>query len=209
MMPPLRRGPVDISAWWLVVAFLSGFAAAMWAEELMLNWRDNHIELSAPRLHFLAGKPLERMHNAVDVPFNFHVTLYSGERSHVFRQVWDRFVVSYDVWDETFHVVKLQEPRKMVSHLTAQAAEAWCWQQMPMDVSGLNNSELFWAKVDIRAEDTKGSPLFRGGAITDSGFSLTSLIELFSRPPDSGQTHWTLDAGPYTLDDLRRSHGRG
>ena len=41
-----------IKSWWLVLAFLSGFALAMWAEEVILNWRDNRLEFSAPRVHF-------------------------------------------------------------------------------------------------------------------------------------------------------------
>src|SRR5207249_10127093 len=59
---------------------LSGFAAAMWAEELILNWRDNHLEFSAPRVHFLTGKPLDRLRNAEPVPFDLQITLWSGNR---------------------------------------------------------------------------------------------------------------------------------
>ena len=36
--------------------------------------------------------------------------------------------------------------------------------------------------LDIRAEDGKDGPLFGRGRIAESGISLTSLIELFSRP---------------------------
>ena len=172
---------MGVRAWWLILAFVSGFATAMWAEELMLNWRDNRLELSAPRLHFLAGKPLERLHNGADVPFNFRVTLFSGNRDHMFLQMADRFVVSYSVWEQTFQIVKMQAPHSRIEHLSAPAAEAWCLKQMPIDVTGLNGSDLIWAKVEIR-EDGRGAPLF-GNTISESGISLTSLIELFSRPP--------------------------
>lgn len=198
-----------IKSWWLILAFLTGFALAMFAEELILNWRDNRLEFSAPRVHFLGGKPLELLHNAAPVPFDFQVTLSSGTRAHVFRRSFDRFVVSYDLWEEKFKVIKTQSPRKMAEHLTAPAAEAWCLEQMSMDLTGLGGSEPFWAHLDIRAQDGKDGPLFARDNISQTGISLTSLIEIFSRPAQSQQSRWILDAGPLTLEELKRSHRRG
>lgn len=196
-----------IKSWWLILAFLSGFALAMWAEELILNWRDNRLEFSAPRVHFLGGKPLELLHNAASVPFDFQVTLWSGNRSNIFRRLDDRFIVSYDLWEERFKVFKVQG-KKTAEHLTAPGAEAWCLQQMSVDLTGLGGADIFWARLEIRAQDGKDGPLFRGN-ISDSGISLTSLIEIFSRPAQAQQSHWTLDAGPLTLDELKRGHARG
>jgi hypothetical protein len=199
-----------IKSWWLILAFLSGFALAMWAEEVILNWRDNRLEFSAPRVHFLEeGKPLQLLHNAEAVPFGFQVTLWSGNRSHVFKSLTDRFVVSYGLWDEKFQVVKTQSPVRKIEHLTAVEAEKWCWEQMALDVSGVGATEPLWVRLDVRAEDDKGSPLFPGASVGESGISLTNLIEIFSRPPRRGQTHWgPYELGPFTLDELRRSQHR-
>jgi hypothetical protein len=198
-----------IKSKWLVLAFLSGFALAVAAEELILSTHDNRLEFSAPRAHFLGGKPMELLHNAAPVAFDFQATLWSGNHNHVFRRTAERFVVSYDLWEEKFSVAKVQIPRKAAAHLTGPAAEAWCVEQMSMDVSGLDAMEPFWARLEIRAQDGKESgPLLGRGKISDSGLSLTSLIEIFSRPPQATQSHWTLDTGPLTLSDLR-SHGRG
>jgi hypothetical protein len=199
-----------IKSWWLVLAFISGFALAMAAEELILNWRDNRLEFSAPRVHFLVGKPLERLHNAAPVPFDFQVTLWSGTRNHLFRRVADRFVVSYDVWQEDFKVSKLAVPTKAISHLTAHAAEAWCLDQMSLDLAGLSNVEPFWVRLEIRAQEGKDAPLFGRGNISETGISLTSLIEIFSRPAQPQQAHWgPYEVGPLTIDELKRTHGRG
>lgn len=182
----------------------------MLAEDLILDWRDHRLEFSAPHLHFLAGKPLERLRNAAPVPFDFQITLWAGDKNHVFRRSADRFVVSYDLWEETFSVSRLQLPRKAASHLTAVAAEAWCLQQIPMDITGLAESETFWARLEIRAEDLHDpAPLFGRGGVGQSGISLATLIEIFSRPPQAAQAHWAVDAGPMTLDQLRRSRGHG
>jgi hypothetical protein len=195
-----------IKAWWLIAAFGSGFALAMWAEELVLNWRDNHLEFAAP--HFLSGKALDRLHNGVDVPFDFRFTLWSGNRTRVLRQIPERFVVSWDIWEEKFKVVKTQAPRSAIAHLDAAAAELWCTRQMQMDTTGLLDTETFSARLEIRAEDSKESGLF-GRSINDSGISLTSLVELFSRPPGGSQLHWTVDSPELTLDEIKHRLRRG
>ncbi|MCU1335151.1 MAG: hypothetical protein JWO19_732 [Bryobacterales bacterium] len=199
-----------IKPWWLIAAFLSGLAFAMWAEELILSTQESRLEFSAPRLHFLVGKPLERLRNASEVPFDFKITLWSGNRSHMLRETPARFVVSYDLWEEKFSVTKMVTPRRTARHLTDIGAEAWCLQEMAMDITGVNASEPLWARLEIRAEDGKETGLpFGRGSITDSGISLSSLIEIFSRPAATTQPHWSVETGPVTLDELRRSRRRG
>jgi len=182
----------------------------MWAEEVILNWRDNRLEFSAPRVRFLEeGKPMELLHNAEAVPFGFQITLWSGNRNHIFKTLTDRFVVSYGLWDEKYQVVKTQSPVRKVEHLSVVDAEKWCWEQMAMDVTGIGATEPLWVRLDVRAEDDKGSPLF-AGSVGESGISSTSLVELFSRPPRRGQSHWgPYEMGPFTLDELKRSPRRG
>lgn len=199
-----------IKPWWVIVAFFSGLAVAMWAEDLVLSSQESRLEFAAPRVHFLVGKPLERLRNASEVPFVFKITLWSGSRNHILREVPARFVVSYDLWEEKFSVTNMVTPRRLARHLTNTAAEAWCLKELSQDVSGLNVNEPLWARLEIRAEDGKESGLpFGRGNITDSGISLTSLIEIFSKPAATTQPHWTIETGPVTLDELRRGRRRG
>jgi hypothetical protein len=202
-----------IKSWWLILAFLSGFALAMFAEELVLSWRDNRLELTAPHVHFLGGKPLDLLHNAAQVPFDFQLTMWSRDRTHIFQKITEEFVVSYDLWEEKFRVVKTQSPRRLAEHLTASDTETWCWHQISDQTSEgmrtLGTSEPFWLRLDIRAQDGKDGPLF-GRPLTDAGISLSGLIEIFSRPPQAQQTHWgPYEIGPFTLDELKRSPRRG
>ena len=199
-----------IKTWWLVAAFVSGFGLAMLAEDLRLNWRNSYLEFSAPHMHFLTGQPLERLQHGVQVPFDFKVSLYSGSKNHLFSQLAERFLVSYDVWGETFSVVKTQSPRLIVTHLAAAEAEAWCLKQMPVYPAGLTDAETFWARVEVRVPpDGKSANPFGRDSISESGINLTGLIDLFSRPPASAQPHWTLDAGPLTLEEVKRGNRRG
>jgi hypothetical protein len=199
-----------IKLWWLIAAFLSGLAFAMWAEDLILTSRENRLEFSAPRLHFLVDKPLERLKNASQVTFAMQTTVWTGVRTHEFRKNAVQFAVSYDLFEEKFKVIKLGTPLKTQEHLTKNAAEAWCVKEMAIDdISGLKGSDQVWARLEVRVLDGKESgPLFTRGNVSDSGISLTPLIDFFSRPVQQAQPSWTLDAGPFTLDELRRP-GRG
>jgi hypothetical protein len=197
----------SIRAWWFIAAFLTGMVLAMGVEELILSAHDNRLEFSTP-VHFLSGQPMARLRNAAEVPFVIQTTLWSGTKKNVFRQATDRFMVSFDLWDETYSVTALEKPLKRKSHLSAAAAEKWCLEQMTLDTTGLSGSERIWTLLDIRAEDPPPSgSLFGRGQIGESGISLTPLIEVFSRPPHSQQPHWTISRGPETLDQIRRGQG--
>jgi hypothetical protein len=202
-----------IKTWWWILTFVAGLAFAMISEDLLLRWRNNRLELAlSERVHFIEKKPLELLHNAAAVPFNFNVTVWSGNKNHILARNYDQFVISYDIWDETYAILKTQSPRMEKKHLTRAAAEAWCIERMTMDLPGVNPNEPLWVRLEIRAEDGKDGSLFgRGarGSVNESGISLSGLIDLFSRPPQQ-QSHWgPYDTGPVTLEEINRSIRRG
>ena len=138
------------------------------------------------------------------VTFNVQGTLWSGTRGNMHSRQTASFVISYDLFEERYSVTKVSAPRRNANHMTASEAEAWCLQQMSMDVTGVPANQPLWARMEIRAEDERGSSPFRG-KISEGGISLTDyFIELFSRPARAAQSHWELEAGPVTLEELRR-----
>ncbi len=190
---------------WLALTFVAGVATAMFAEELILRMQGNRLDFSAPRIHYLTGRPLARLKNAEPVAFDIQVKLSAQQASNVVRVNTARFVISYDLWEERFAVTRLTAPRKTVSHLTATEAEEWCLHEMSvLDVNGIAVTQPLWAHMEIRAEDERESRLFGRENISEQGISLTSLIERLSRPPKASQPHWELEAGPVTLEQLRR-----
>jgi hypothetical protein len=206
----VRKPYRSIKIWWLATAFLSGLSLAMFAEELIQRAQDNRLHFSAPRVHFLSGRPLEHLHNAAPVPFDIQVTVWSGTHDNVFRKSAARFIISYDLFEDSFSVSKIvpqkQGPAqsKTSRSMTAVQAEAWCLEEMTQDMSGINPTQPLWTRVDIRAEDEKEARLFGRDSVSASGISLTGLIEKLSLPPKTAQPHWTLEAGPITWDQLRR-----
>jgi hypothetical protein len=197
----LRRQSIRL--WWVALAFLGGVATAMFAEELILRAQGTRIDFSAPRLHYITGRPLARLKNAEPVAFVFQARLAVGTQTNIAKRTTARFVISYDLWEERYSVIKTTPSRKTASHLMAPDAEAWCLQEMSIvDLGGIAVNQPL-GSLDIRAEDAGESRLFSPD-ITDAGISLNGLIELFSKPSRATQAHWALEAGPLTLEQLRR-----
>jgi hypothetical protein len=192
----------SIRWWWLALAFLCGVATAMFAEELRMRTQGNRIEFTVPRTHFISGRLLARLKNAEPIALDVQVRLASGVSTNVVRQNTARFAISYDLWEERFSVTQLAPVRKTASHMQASDAEAWCVQQMAItDLAGVSTTQPLWAHMEIRADAERETRLF---GISDAGISLTGLVEIFARPAKASQPHWSLDAGPVTLDQLRR-----
>ncbi len=195
----------SIRFWWIALAFMGGMATAMFAEELILRVQGTRLDFSTPRFHYLIGRPLARLKNAEPVVFLLQSRLTAGGRVNVVKQNAARFVISYDLWEEKYAVTKTSPSRKTANHLTAAEAEAWCVQEMSLtDLGGIAANQQLWATLDIRAEDEKETRLFSRSDISDAGISLNGLVELFSKPSRSTQSHWLLEYGPVTLEQLRR-----
>ncbi len=200
-----------IKPWWLVLGFLFGFLCAVFAEELIAHWKDDSIRITAPRFHFLAGRPLDRLHNGATVPFDFQLSVWVRDQTQLHGRSQERFILSYDLWEERFSVVtQVKTPRQSASHLSAGAAEAWCLDHISVPASGLRPDDRVWVHLDVRAGDPReASSIFGRDSLGESGISLTKLIEIFSRPPREQQAHWSLEAGPMRLADIKEANGRG
>lgn len=207
-----------VHAGWLVATFLSGFLLAMFAQELVVQSQDDELHVAAPKLHFLTGASLDRLKNGATEPYDLQLSLWVDNRSNLFDRAVARFAVSYDLWEEKFGVTRISgsntlragitrrsRERRSVSHLTADAAESWCIDNLALPMSGLEPRQMLWLRLEVRSADPKDSTSLFG----DSGVSLTRLIDLFSHPPRSGQQRWTLDAGPLRMSEIRRPGTRG
>ena len=172
---------------------------------LAVTWDGDSIHIAAPQLHFLTGKPLERLKDGSPVIFLSQLTLSTDAIRTPFRRLPERFVVSYDIWEEKFKVTRLGGMPRSASHLTAAAAEAWCMESMVISSAGIDPQRPFWLRFELRAADPKEE----AAVVGEPGINITRMIEVFSRRPRSEQPSWTLDTGPLRLADLRRAETRG
>ena len=113
------------------------------AQSLTARIEGDQLRLSAPRLHFLIGEALDRLHNGATVNYELELTLRTEKAGTAVAVVKQRFAVSYDLWEEKFAVTKLETSPRSVSHLSAAAAEAWCIESLAVSVAGLAPNQPF------------------------------------------------------------------
>lgn len=167
-------------------------------QTLIPHWNGDRLQVTAPALHFLSGKALDHLHDGAAIPYAFQMTLTTVPRSIPLQRALERFVVSYDVWGERFKVVESSPSRRMVTNLTANAAESWCIDQMGLAWANAPSDKDLWLRLEIRAEEPVESP------ISPAGLSLTSLIQIFSQTPRPSAQTWIAETAPFRLAALRR-----
>jgi hypothetical protein len=186
----------------IVLAALLGFellALSVSSEDLYARRAGGELRVSAPRLHFLTGKTLQRLHDGALVPFDFQLAIASPNRANVVARALERFTVSYDVWQEKFSVTRLRDFRKSGPSLSANAAEAWCLENIFLPTNAVPADKELWARLEVRAVESK-EPY---APLADSGISIATLIGAFSRPPRPQQDHWSLETASFRLSDLK------
>lgn len=178
----------------------------LFAQDLVFKPAGDQIHVAAPKLHFLTGRTLDRLQSGNSAPFDFQLSILAESKTDALRRSFERFVISYDLWEERFSVARMRSRQSQVSHLSSAAAEAWCIDNMAFSTSGLPPDQPLWVRLEVRVPDPKESaPL-----INDSGISLAVLVDLFSRASKTHQPqYWRAEAGPIRLSDLTRNHVRG
>jgi hypothetical protein len=184
------------------LCLVSGISAPLgWSlavPRLLIRKEPDSLRISAPQIRFLTGKSLESLKNGVKVGFASVISLSLDSASNVVTHKADRFVLSYDIWEEKFSATRLTPPVKSMERLSVPAAEAWCLDLRLPIPAALTPSRSFWIKLELRAEDPKESAAIVG----EPGINLTRLVEIFSRPPRNPQQRWMESAGPLRLQDM-------
>src|SRR6478735_8587513 len=89
------------------------------AQDLLLRHSNDQVRVTAPRLHFLTGKPLERMRNGASVTYDMQLIILADNRQAILRRALERFVLSYDLWEEKFSATRMRTERTSAAHLSA------------------------------------------------------------------------------------------
>jgi hypothetical protein len=170
------------------------------AQVLKAHLQADRLFVTAPQLHFLNERILERLHNGAAVPFHFQLAAVPVSGGKPLVQASDRFVLSFDLWEERFSVVQSNGPRRGASHLSSSAAEAWCLENLALPVSALAAEKSFVLKLDIRAEEPEEE------SVDSGGLSLTGLIDVFSRKAKEQPLRWSAVTGSIRLEDLKQEN---
>ncbi len=205
MLEPSRGSPMSRRSWLLAGLAASVFRARA-ADSLAVTFDGDNLHIASPDLHFLTGKPLQRLTDGGAVVYLGRLTLFRDAFLTPFRRTDARFVVSYDIWGEDKFSVTMPEPTPRTVLLPASKAEAWCMENLAVNASGLPPDRPFWLLLDLRTVPHKDLSQVLG----DSGINIKNFfIEFFSRQPGTDDPQWTRQAGPLRLADLVRTSGRG
>ena len=188
--------------WWLLASFGAPLTLGLAAQSLGVRLDGDDLRIAAPQFHFLTGKPLEKLKDGASVAFLAQLSLSSEVNSPAIKRAVDRFIVSYDVWEEKFSVTQTGVERGTVTHLTSTAAETWCLDRLAVGIDGVASEKPFWVRLEIRVEDARD----QAGVVGDAGINLTRLIEIFSNAARAQQPRWEAVTGPVRLMDLKREH---
>jgi hypothetical protein len=184
---------------WLAAGISAPLGWSLSVPRLLIRREGESLRISAPQIRFITGKSLERLKNATSVGFVFQISLSLDSAANVVTRQVDRFVLSYDLWEEKFKATRLTPPVTSMERLSVPAAEAWCLNGLMPIPAALTATRPFWIKLELRAEDPKESAAIVG----EPGINLTRLVEIFSRPPrNQQQQRWLESAGPLRLQDL-------
>lgn len=189
--------------WCLLALATAPVVLGLGAQSLVVRLDNDYLRVNAPTLDFLTGKPLERLMNGSTVGFLGQLTVSVGIQTNVQARSAARFALSYDIWEKRFKATLLTPgltARATASNLTAQSAQAWCLDNLKIDLGQIPLDRPIWVRLEIRAEDARDTE----SVIGEPGISLSRLLELLSRPPKSPQTRWVADAGPITLAELKK-----
>lgn len=170
------------------------------AGALLVSFDGDNLHVAAPQLHFLSGRPLNRLHDGATVVFISQLTIFHDNRGTVWRHAPERLTVSYDLWQEKFSVI-LGTTNHRVTGLTASSAEAWCLDNLAISALGVPSDRPFWFRLELRTADPKDL----SSVVGEPGISIRGLIEIFSRKPGPDEEPWTLNAGPLRLAELPRT----
>jgi hypothetical protein len=192
---------------WLLAGLTAPLFRARAAEPMKVSFDGDNLRVAALDLHFLNGKPLERLKDGDVVAYVTQLELLDESRTLVLRQLKGRFVVSYALWEEKFSVTLLggapgSSPR-MAEGLTAAGTESWCLESLAISATGLSPNTYYWLRLNLRTGTQRD--------LTDDdrqGLSVTRLVELFGRK-NTEVTQWGPLEARVRLADLPRPAGRG
>jgi hypothetical protein len=186
--------------WWLLASLGAPLVLGLAAPSLGVRLDGDDLRVAAPQFHFLTGKPLEKLKDGASVVFLAQLSLSTEVNTPAIKRAVDRFIVSYDLWEEKFSVTQTGVERGAASHLSSTAAEAWCLDHLALGIGGIAPEKPFWLRLEMRAEDARD----QAAVVGDSGINLTRLIEVFSNPARAQQFRSEALAGPVRLMDLKR-----
>src|SRR5258708_23527250 len=155
----MEKGGTSNRRMFLFGGLAAPLAHAVAVDTLRVRSDGVFLRVTAPQLQFLSGRPLQRLRNGATVIFIFQFSLSTDRFTTVAHRAFERFAISYDLWEEKFAVTRLGMARLATSHLNAEHAQAWCFSQITLPADGVNREQPVWMRMEVRVDEAKYSQL--------------------------------------------------
>ena len=181
-MPPSHARDTGLSRRsWLLAGLALALFSARAASPLTIVYEGDDLRPVVPNLHFLTGKPLERLHDAEKVVFGSWLSLYTIDAK---RPVQAGAGV---VRGELRHLGEEVHGHRSGSgaavsgeHDGPSARRAWCLDNMAVSAAGLAADRPFFLRLELRTEQRREF----SSVLDDPGLSLIeAAAELIGRKP--------------------------
>ena len=182
-----------------LIVCICGSLALSQSRSLLVERRGEQLYFSAPQLHFLEGKAIEKLQNGSTVAYVLALSVIAENSKKSVFTLRDRFVVSFDLWEEKYSVVQGRPDGRSASRLTATMAEAWCLESLPVPVRAVPEHQQFMIKLECSIDESETE----SGDKINSTLTLAGLIDIFSRKSGEPPLRWEASAGPLRLGDVK------
>ena len=167
------------------------------SNSIVLERHGDHLSVAAPQLHFISGKAVEKLQNGSTVTYVLMLTV-APEHSKK-QTLHGKFMVSYDLWEEKYSVIKMPDGYS-TSRLTAAMAEAWCLENLPIPIRSISERQSFMIRLECTVEEDE-----KKENSETSGMIFADLVEIFGRKKQEAPQRWEISGGPFRLEDLKGS----
>lgn len=184
-------------------ALLVGLATAPYLRAAATGVRrdDGVLRILPPNdFHFLEGQTLRRLQDGAGLVFTMQLSMSNDQFRTISRRQVERFVVSFDLWEEKFAAMRLGLVKYQQSHLTRDAAERFLFDHTGIAMHGLAAGEAHWIRAELRADEPKDS----AGFLLDPSVTLSRLVDWFGRSQRGEALRWSIDRGPFRLHEVER-----
>jgi hypothetical protein len=183
----------------LALIVLAGAGVLAQSSRLNVERRRDFLRVTAPDLHFLTGKALDRLHDGSTVNFGVVLTVVPEKKGKPGFTLHERFAVSFDLWEEKYSVIQSRLDGHRASRLTAVMAEAWLLDAMPIPIRSIPEQEPFIVRLECYAD----KPEIENGDKSRAGLTLAGLIDVFSRKDNEKPLRWEAATRQLRLSDLK------
>lgn len=185
----------------IAVAGILGASVVAKSSSLTAEHRGDHLQVRTVQMRFIEGEALERLHNGSTVAYVLSLSVAVGQNAKPVFLLEERFLVSYDLWEEKYSVVQAGPGGRASSRLTSAMAEAWCLENMPIPLQAVPERQSFVIRLECSIEENENE----NDRKHKSGLTLAGLIDVFSRKRKTEPPRWEAVSGLLRLDDLKSS----